>query len=90
MSKQLQINKQIGLLISALGLAAVGYLASQYFFGNSSSSSDTNDNSSGKNTQESKEENDPSNFVETMKKQVQKYIPLPLQSKFLSDHLSNC
>ncbi|KAI7860075.1 hypothetical protein BDC45DRAFT_564088 [Circinella umbellata] len=72
MSKQLQANKQITLLISALGLAAVGYLASQYFFG--SSTSDTIDNTTGKSTEQNKGENDPSNFVETMKKQNRKVV----------------
>ncbi|KAI9494024.1 hypothetical protein BDB00DRAFT_820509 [Zychaea mexicana] len=74
MSKQIQLNKQVVLLVSALGLGAVAYLASQFFFGSSSnaSSKHTPDVPQSK-AQQITEEN-PSNFAKTMKKQDRKVV----------------
>ncbi|KAI9255628.1 hypothetical protein BDA99DRAFT_442200 [Phascolomyces articulosus] len=74
MSKHIEVNRQVILLISALGLGTVAYLASQYFFGNSTSSSSTDTSTPGKNNTQIKQEDEPSNFVKTMKKQDRKVV----------------
>ncbi|KAI8137406.1 NADPH-dependent cytochrome P450 oxidoreductase [Fennellomyces sp. T-0311] len=70
MTKPTTLNKQVILLVSALGLGAVAYMASQYFFGNNG----TRTPEPSKKAVQQEEKEDESNFVQIMKKQNRKVV----------------